>query len=101
MNLTNPYWSPPLLLKSQRGKTGFENHLGFFFKQVHPDIQTAGWNFGENPGYGRRELVLSGGERPQYYAVTNTLPASGGVPKYNPRDPIYKMKRSDYTIKKV
>ena len=101
MNLTNPYWTPPLMLKHQQGKNGFENHLGFFFKPLPPDIQTSDWYFGENPGYGRRELVMKGGERPEYYAVTNTLPASGGLVKYDPRDPIYKVKRSDFTVKKI
>ena len=101
MNLTNPFWTPPPFIRRDQGKLGFENHRGFFFKLPHPDIQTSGWNFGENPGYGRRELVMKGGERPQYFAVQNTIPASGRLPKYDVRDPIYKMKRSDYTVKIV
>ena len=99
MNLTNPYWSTPAMFDTHKGLLGYENHRGFFFKIPHPDIQTSGYYFGENPMYGRRELVMAGGERPQYYAVGGILPASGGVPKYDPRSANYNVKRSNFTKK--
>ena len=99
MNLTNPYWAPEAVYSTGvKGQKTFENHRGFFFKLPHPDIQTSGFYFGENPGYGRRQLVFR--SDPEYYAVDRTVPSSGGVPKYNPRDPIYAFDRSKFTEKK-
>ena len=99
MNLTHPYWNPPAEFKPHKGLLGPENHRGFFFKLPHPDIQTAGWYFGENPMPDRRELSFKA--NPEYFAVDGILPASGGVPKFDPRKEIYKYKRSDFTVKKV
>ena len=75
----------------------FENNLGFFFKLPHPEVSTAGFYFGENPGYGRRELVFR--SDPEYFTVDNTIRSSGNVPEINPYNPIYKFKRSDHTKK--
>ena len=82
-----------------KGLLGYENQRGFLFKIPHPDISTSGYYFGENPVYGRHELVMAGGEKPQYYAVDNTIPSSGGVPKYDTRSEIYQVKREDFTKK--
>ena len=101
MNPQNPYWTVPAMFKAHKGLQGYQNNLGFFFKTPVADIQTSGYYWGDNPGYGRRELVMAGGERPQYYAVDGTLPGSGGVPKYDPKSPYYKVKRSAFTKKLV
>ena len=98
MNLTNPYWSPPPMFQPHKGLLGAENHRGFFFKLPHPDIQTAGWYFGEGAMPDRRELAFKAD--PEYYAVGGVIPASGGVPRFDPRKAIYQYKRSDY-VKKV
>ena len=98
MNLTHPYWAPkPIFSTGQKGQRTFENNLGFFFKLPHPDIQTAGTYFGENPEYGRRELVFR--SDPEYFSVQNTISSSGGLPKYNPYDPIYAFSREKFTKK--
>ena len=96
MNLTNPYWSQPSYLKSQRGLKPMNNY-GFLFKLPHHNVVTAGYYYGENPGYGRRELVFS--DQPEYFAVDGKIPASGGLPLIDPKDPIFKFKRSNVTKK--
>lgn len=98
MNITNPYWTPPPIFNTgQKGQQSFENSYGFFFQLPHADVQTAGFYFGENPGYGRRELAFR--SDPEYHAVDKTIPASGGVPKYNIYDPIYSFKREKFVRK--
>ena len=98
MNLTNPYWTPkPIFSTGTKGQKSFANNLGFFFKLPVADIQTSGYYFGENPIPDRRELVFR--SEPEYYAVDGKVPSSGGLPKYDPRDPMYAFKRSDYTKK--
>ena len=97
MNLTNPYWSDPPMFQPHKGARRFENNYGFFFKLPVDDIQTAGYYFGENPGYGRRELVMR--SDPEYFLPQNIVPASGGLVKYDVKDPIYKFRRSDHTKK--
>ena len=96
MNLTNPYWAPPSFLQPHKGLNAINNY-GFFFKLPHTDIQTAGYYFGENPVYGRRELVSSA--QPEYHAVDGIIPASGGLPMINPKNPIYSFKREKVTKK--
>ena len=95
MNLTNPYWSDPPMFQPHKGARRFENNYGFFFKLPVDDIQTAGYYFGENPGYGRRELVMR--SDPEYFLPQNIVPASGGLVKYDVKDAIYKFRRSDHT----
>ena len=95
MNLTNPYWNDAPMFKTHKGMRRFENNLGFFFKLPVADVQTAGFYFGDNPGYGRRELVMR--SDPEYYAAGGVIRASGGVPEIDVKNPIYKFKRSDYT----
>ena len=95
-NLTNVYWNPPSFLQPHRGLKQIDNY-GFLFKLPHPSIQTAGFYYGENPGYGRRELVYS--DQPEYYAVDNTIPSSGGLPMVNLKNPYYSFKRSSVTKK--
>ena len=96
-NATNPYWTPQPIynwgIKSQKTNDGY----GFTFKLPFPDISTAGWYFGEEPVPQRRELVFR--SDPEYFAVENTIPSSGGVPKYNLYDPIYQFRRSDHVQK--
>jgi hypothetical protein len=71
------------------------DNYGFLFRIPHPLPSTAGYYYGENPVYGRRELVFS--DQPEYFAVDGKIPASGGVPLVDPKDPIYKFKRSGVT----
>ena len=95
MNITSPYWTPPPIFSTgTKGQRSFENNNGFFFQLPHPDIQTAGFYFGENPVDGRNELVFR--SDPEYHAVDRTIPSSGGVPKYNIHDPIYSFQRSQF-----
>ena len=96
MNITNPYWNGDPMFLPHKGLAPINNH-GFFFKLPHRDVQTAGFYFGENPGYGRRELASR--SDPEYFAVQGKIPASGGVPQINPKNPIYKFKRSDFVQK--
>lgn len=94
MNLTNVYWSAPSFLQPHRGLQPMDNY-GFMFKLPHPGVTTVGYYHGENPGYGRRELVFS--DQPEWYAVDGKIPASGGMPLTNPKDPAYTFKRSTVT----
>ena len=59
--------------------------------------ETHGPGFGENPVPQRHELVFR--SDPEWGAVENTIPASGGGPKYNPYDKNLQFRRSKYVRK--
>ena len=96
-NATSPYWAPQTIYstghKSQKRYDGY----GFTFKLPWNDVSTAGWYFGENPVPQRHELVFR--SDPEWGAVEDTIPASGGVPKYNPYDKNLQFRRSKYVRK--
>ena len=96
-NATNPYWQPdPIYTWGIKSQPKFDGY-GFTFKLPWRDPVTAGWYFGEGPVPQRRELVFR--SDPEYFPVLNTVPSSGGLPKYNLYDPAFQFKRSDYTRK--
>ena len=97
MNSTNPYWAPQTVYSTgQKSQKKFDGY-GFTFVLPHPDINTAGWYFGEEPVPQRHELAFR--TDPEYFATDNAIPSSGGLPKYNLHDPIYQFKRSKYVQK--
>ena len=97
MNPTQPYWTPDPYFKTQSSLKPIANTLGFQIPIPWPDPTTMGYYFGENPQYGRRELVYR--SDPEYYARDNVIPSVGGVPRINPYDPIYSFSREKYTAR--
>ena len=97
MNPTNPFWTPEPAFIAQTSLKPISNTLGFQFNLPWPDPTTAGFYYGEGPQYGRRELIYR--SDPEYFARQNILPSIGGVPRFNPYDPIYKFDRSRYTAR--
>ena len=96
-NATNPYWTPEAVYtwgkKSQPQTDGY----GFTFKLPWQTPVTSGWYFGEGPVPQRSEMVFR--SDPEYYAIDNTIPASGGVPAVNLYDKAFQFRRSKYTRK--
>ena len=96
MNPTNPYWTPGPEIQKVVGQKNIANNF-IRFTLPWPDVTTAGYYYGEGPQYGRRELIYR--SDPEYFARQNILPSIGGVPRFNPYDPIYKFDRSRYTAR--
>ena len=96
-NATHPYWTPESVYnwgqKSQHTYDGY----GFTFKLPWRDPVTCGWYFGEGPVPQRQEMIYR--SDPEYYAIYNTVPSSGGLPKYNLYDPAFTFNRSKYVQK--
>jgi hypothetical protein len=97
MNITSPYWSNPEFTQTTYGKP-LTRHLGFLTRLPWPEPVTVGAMYaGEGPRSGRRELnTMPFGE---YFAVSNKIPSSGGVPLININEPRYKYSRDRYTYK--
>ena len=97
MNITSPYWSnasfePITSLKP------LTQHLGFQFRIPWPEpVTVSSMYFGSGARPDRRELTtIPYGE---YYAVSNTIPATGGQPLININEPRFKFSRDRFTFK--
>jgi hypothetical protein len=98
MNPTQPYWTPePWTQTTRFNKKQLANTLGFTIGLPWPEVTTAGQYFGENPVYGRRELVYRSDA--EYFARQNIIPSVAGIPSINPYDRIYKFSREKYTVR--
>ena len=101
MNVTHPFWQPPREFVGQKNfsqtQTPIARNLGFQFQIPWPLPATAGFYDGQNPIWGRRELVFSG--NPEYFAVGNTIPSAGGVPLINPYSREMQYSRENFTNK--
>lgn len=97
MNITSPYWSNASFepISSAKPMTG---HLGFRFRIPWPEPVTVGsMYYGSGARPDRRELTtLPYGE---YFAVSNTIPSTGGQPLININEPRYSYSRDRYTYK--
>ena len=100
MNLTNPYWTPPISynfpIKTFKPIT---KTLGFQHTLVWPMPSTIGEGYagaGQLPG-GPRELVYS--TQGEYTAIDNIVPSTGGKSMVNLYDPIYSYSRADRTVR--
>jgi len=98
MNPTNPYWEPPVVYKARKHLKPIARDTGFRFQLPWPQPVSAGFYYGENPAWGRKEQVFSA--QPEWYAVDNIIPSSGNIPMVNPHTREMKYKRSDYTVKR-
>ena len=82
-------------LKWKRSEPFFGD-LGYSLPLPWPMVTTVGfWTAGGIP----EEKVLITRDDPEYFAVDNKIRSTGGLPSINPNDPIYKFKRSDYTVR--
>ena len=97
MNITQPYWNSENFSTKQRSVRPIENTYGFDFTLPWPDLTTAGWYNGQNPVPQRQELVFR--DDPEWFAVQNIVPASGGIPRYNIHSPEFKFNRENYTVR--
>ena len=73
------------------------HNLGFQWALPWPLPTTAGYYFGENPQWGRREYVTS--SLPEWFAVDNILPSTGKQPLINPYTAEMRFSREDYTTR--
>ena len=97
MNVTSLYWAPPQVYQGVKSQNLQEHRRGFQFDIPWRDPVTSGWNYGENPLAGRKELVYSA--QPEYFAVQNIIPSVGGIPRYNPYDRAFHYSREHVTTK--
>ena len=101
MNVTHPFWQAPKQFVGQKSfkqtLAPITRTLGFQFQMPWPLPQSAGFYYGQNPVWGRRELVFSG--QPEYFAVGNTIPSAGGVPLVNPYTPEMRFSRRNVTTR--
>ena len=94
---THPYWTPPLVFGTRKSLKPIARDLGFQWQLPWPLPVTAGYYYGEQPVWGRRESVYSA--RPEWFAVDNIIPSSGNIPMVNPHTEEMKYSRKDYTVK--
>ena len=95
MNPTSPYWTvPPTTIKTLKP---IINNPGFLFVLPWPDVSTAGFYHGQRPVPGRKELIFR--DDPEYFAVDGIVPATAGIPRINPYDPVYKFSREKFTVR--
>ena len=100
MNPVNAYWMPPkeyypqtFLPPLPRAK-----NVDFWVQLKYPDPVSGPQYYGENPIYGRQETInLS--TAPEVTAIDNTVPASGGVLRFDPTDPVNMIKREMTQVK--
>lgn len=97
MNPTQPYWTPPPVYSTRKTLKPVANTYGFQFTLPWPQPTSAGTYFGEGAVPGRRELVYR--SDPEWHAVQNILPSSGGVPLINPYTAEMKFDREHYTAR--
>ena len=71
--------------------------LGFQFVLPWNQPTSAGYYFGENPVWGRRQDVYS--SLPEWFATDNIVPSSGGIPITNPYTAEMKFSRAKFTKK--
>ena len=95
---TNPYWTPPVEFTTRKKLLPITNNMGFQFTLPWQLPSTAGYYYGENPVWGRREYVYSA--QPEWYSVDNIVPSAGNVPLINPYTSAMKFSRADYTVKR-
>ena len=95
---THPYWTPPVDFTTRKQLPPVARTYGFQWKLPWREPTTAGYYFGENPVWGRREQVFS--SRPEYFAVDNIIPASGGHPLMNPLTKDMQFSRKHFTVQK-
>ena len=93
---TGPQFPNPPVHFSLRRSEPFFGDLGYSLELPWPAPTTAGWWF---EGGLPEEKVLITRDDPEYFAVDNKIRSTGGLPSINPNDPIYKFKRSDFTVR--
>ena len=97
MQATNPYWTPPAQFKTVKYLKPIARDLGFQFHLPWPLPVSAGYYYGENPVWGRKESVYS--SQPEWFATDHIIPSSGGIPLMNPYTKEMTFNRQDYTVK--
>ena len=94
---THPYWQAPKEYKPHTFQKPIARSIGFQFALPWRLPVTAGFYFGENPVWGRREQSTE--TQPEYFATDNIIPSSGGIPMINPHTQDMKYRREDHTVK--
>ena len=98
MNPTNPYWTPPVKFVTHKLLKPIARNIGFQFRLPWPQPVTAGYYYGENPVWGRKEQVYT--TQPEWFSTDNILPSSAGTPLINPHTKEMKYSRKDYTVQR-
>ena len=95
MNITNPLYTAPFYPTSF--PTPMTGHLGYQIDQPwEPPVATP-FYYGENPQWGRRELVTR--SDPEYFAVGNVVPyLTDKIPLVRISDPSYTFSRAKHTF---
>ena len=99
MNLTNPYWTPPTEYREKNSLWDFTRDLGFRWNLPWPLPVSAGYYFGEQPEWGRRQHVFR--SDPEWFAFGDVIPSTAGTPMVKPYSDEIKFQRSDYTISEL
>ena len=94
---TNPYWTPPVEFKTRKHLKPIARDLGFQWTLPWPQPSSAGYYFGQNPVWGRRQDVYS--SLPEWFATDNIVPSTAGVPIMNPYTAEMKFSREKFTRK--
>ena len=92
---THPYWTPPRDYRIQKSLLPVAHNLGFQFALPWPLPSTAGPYFGQNPQWGRRELVTSA--LPEWFAVDGIIPSTANQPLMNPYTAEMRFSRAEHT----
>ena len=95
---THPYWTAPTQFRQQKMLRPISGDLGFQFNIPWPMPSSAGYYFGEEAPWGRREHVYS--SLPEWFSVNNIVPASGGLPLVNPHSSEMTFDRERFTVRK-
>ena len=97
MQVTSPYWFKPDF-EPVRQEKAIAGTLGFMTNIPWPAPVTVGAIYsGDGALPDRRTIETS--PFGEYYAVDNTVPASGGVSLYNTSDPIFTYSRDDFVYR--
>lgn len=97
MQPTSPYWFQPDF-QSKKMPKPIANNLGFQNSIPWPLPVTVGAIYaGAGAAPDRREINTSAfGE---WFAVSNTIPSTGGVPLVNIKEPRFKYSRDDFVYR--
>ena len=98
MQPTNPYWTPPVQFTRRKKLKPIARDLGFQFALPWQLPVSAGYYYGENPVWGRREMVFSA--QPEWFSTDHIIPSSGNIPLMNPYTEEMKFSRANYTVKR-
>ena len=95
MQSTNPYWTPPKQFKAVTNLKPIARTNGFLFNLPWPLPVSAGYYYGENPVWGRREQVYN--SQPEWFATDHIIPSTAGIPLMNPYTEEMKFDRQKFT----